>query len=223
MRFIRKGPDPAVLADWIAIQLPVGLNLDYDAFPYKTDLKDGLIAEQFGLCGYTGERIDSVSSHIEHLKPQKVCNAEIESRGGQIGHEIGEDLSYHNMIAARTVAGKKPYGAAAKADWYDPLLFVSPLEDDCAAHFTFALDGSISGTDAAGRATVERLRLDHPLLTDSRRGTLDAFLPVDLIERTYLEDLITKTEPANDFVGFLPEFAFVIRSVAENLLRTAAA
>ncbi len=49
MRCIVKSPDPpASIREWLAVQLPVGLNLDYRSFNDKPALRRELIAEQYG-------------------------------------------------------------------------------------------------------------------------------------------------------------------------------
>jgi hypothetical protein len=59
MRYIAKSVDPPnSMIDWLADQLPVGLNLDYQSFNDKRALRLELIAEQYGLCAYTGTPID---------------------------------------------------------------------------------------------------------------------------------------------------------------------
>lgn len=58
MRYIAKSADPPQsIREWLAAQLPVGLNLDYPNFSRKPALRDELIAEQHGLCAYTARRL----------------------------------------------------------------------------------------------------------------------------------------------------------------------
>ncbi len=65
MRYIVKSPDPpASIREWLAVQLPVGLNLDYRNFNAKPELRRELIVEQYGLCAYTGRRLMSGWSGI---------------------------------------------------------------------------------------------------------------------------------------------------------------
>src|SRR6267378_1657088 len=100
MRYIEKPANPPVsICEWRAVQLPVGLNLDYGSFNDKPALRQELIREQFGLCAYTGTPIDErlmgyhdhnfvFQAHIEHVKPRSVCKAELEARGGHYGREL---------------------------------------------------------------------------------------------------------------------------------------
>ena len=102
MRYIRKPatPPPAIAA-FLAVQIPIGVNLDYEhGFTRKPELRQELVEEQYGLCGYTGAPVDErvsklgnhafamkpghrvvFSAHIEHLKPQSICQRELESQG----------------------------------------------------------------------------------------------------------------------------------------------
>ena len=220
MRRIVKGAAPECLTEWIRLQSPAGVNLTYENFRDKPALLRVLIAEQYALCGYTGFRVEPTNSHIEHVKPQTVCGEEMEAAGGIVGRDLCDDLSYDNMIAALTVNGRKPFGATAKGGWWNPAQFVSPLDADCETRFAFDLLGDINPrdpTDGAAAKTIDVLKLKHQTLIDARRGTLEGFLPEDLLTREYLEDVVTRMDvPVNDD---LPEFSFVIKSVAQDLLR----
>ncbi len=47
MRYLVKSADPpASIREWLDLQLPVGLNLDYPSFNDKPKLRRELIAEQ---------------------------------------------------------------------------------------------------------------------------------------------------------------------------------
>jgi uncharacterized protein (TIGR02646 family) len=220
MRRIVKGAAPECLTTWIRLQSPAEVNLTYENFRDKPALLRTLIAEQYSLCGYTGFRVDPANSHIEHVKPQTICRGELEAAGGTVGRDLCDDLNYDNMIAALTREGRKPFGATAKGGWWEPTQFVSPLDADCETRFVFDLLGDINPRDPADGAvakTIDVLKLKHQTLIDARRGTLEGFLPEDLLTREYLEDVVTRVDvPVNDE---LPEFSFVIKSVAEDLLR----
>ena len=78
MRRIEKRNEPAELRHWRAAHqvepAGSGINYGYAALrqsPAVTDrLLDALLAEQGGLCAYTGRRIGHPSAHVEHLIPQ---------------------------------------------------------------------------------------------------------------------------------------------------------
>ena len=79
MRYINKGLPPAVITNFIAIQQPIGVNLNYAAFIFAGHgpaLNQILRVEQRQICCYCLQRIDHFQgnneggSHNEHLVPQ---------------------------------------------------------------------------------------------------------------------------------------------------------
>ncbi len=88
MREISPRAEPVAFAQWRAGSQN-DINYGYDLIPgeLKAEIKEALVAEQRGLCAYTGVRIDSSLSHIEHLLPQAHC------------HRGEEDVAYRNMVA----------------------------------------------------------------------------------------------------------------------------
>lgn len=231
MRFIQKQDEPPrSIQEWLQEQLPVGLNLDYRNFNDKPSLRQELIAEQFGLCAYTGTPIDdrlggysdenfAFQAHIEHVKPRAVCRAELEGRGGKYGRDLCEDMDHRNLVAALEVKRKPPtrseiFGAAAHGD---EILPVTPLQSDCEEKFRFDDNGGIRGTDESSWKTLNLLKLDHPTLVGWRRGAIAAFFPADLeLTREEIEQMVERLDQPTD--GRLPEFGFCIRGYARTLL-----
>ncbi len=233
MRYIQKSElPPASIREWRQAQEHLGINLDYPSFTRKRELRTELIAEQLGLCAYTGTPLDdrlggyqavdqnlAFQPHIEHIKPRAVCQKELESQGGVYGSEICEDLDHHNLVAALEVKRKPParaeiFGAAAHED---ALLPVTPVQPDCENRFRYAGNGDVSGADPAAIATIAALKLDHPTLQGWRRGAVDGFFPLDeVLTRDEIEQRIAVLTQASD--GRLPEFSFCIRSYAQSLL-----
>jgi len=145
MRFIAKGDVPACLQDWVDVNMAMEepVNVSYARFPCRKQLLGELTDEQFGLCGYTGAPVDeervsglknstaspaSFKSHIEHLKSQAVCKQEVRTAGLTYGRVLGDDLNYHNMIAALEVKGSEDeqFGAVIKKDKILPILPTDP-------------------------------------------------------------------------------------------------
>jgi hypothetical protein len=125
MRAISPRDEPVAFTEWRAGSQN-DINYGYGLIPGKllSEIKDALIAEQRGLCAYTGIGINAARSHIEHLLPQKHCDR------GQ------EDVAYGNMVACYPGpnSGYVPFGAQRKADWPSPAeqhLFVSPRSAGC--------------------------------------------------------------------------------------------
>jgi uncharacterized protein (TIGR02646 family) len=233
MRYIQKNDQPpASIREWREVQEPVGVNLDYNSFTRKPALRAELIAEQFGLCAYTGAPLDErlggyqatdqnlvFQAHIEHIKPRRVCQEELEARGGVYGYEICEDMDHRNLVAALEVRRQPPaqaeiFGAAAHGD---ELLPVTPVQPDCESRFQYGENGDISGADDDAKETIDLLKLDHTTLEGWRRGAIAGFFPPgEVLTREDVEKRISVlAAPTN---GKLPEFNFCIRSYAESLI-----
>lgn len=231
MRHIAKSVlPPQSIREWLEIQIPVGLNLNYPNFNRKPALRQELIAEQFGLCAYTGAPIDErlggfhnmnyvFQSHIEHVKPRAVCEEELVARGGIYGVDLCEDLDYRNLVAALEVKRKPPakseiFGAAARGQYILP---VTPLQTDCENRFRYDGYGGIHGVDMPTNQTIGLLKLNHPTLVDWRRGAIAGFLPDELtFSKEELTQIIEQLGQPNQ--GKLPEFSFCIRDYARSLL-----
>ncbi|MCY2968678.1 MAG: hypothetical protein NT069_34480 [Planctomycetota bacterium] len=234
MRHIAKSVDPPQsIRDWLVEQLPVGQNLNYRNFNDKPALRRELIAEQFGLCAYTGTPIDErlagyhdanhvFQAHIEHVKPRRVCKDELVARGGVYGRDLCEDMDHRNLVAALEVKRQPPaksetFGAAAHGD---EMLPVTPLQAGCEEKFRFDANGAIFGVDHHARETIQLLNLRHATLSGWRRGAIAGFFPNDLeLTRAELEQLIERLDQPTD--SRLPEFSFCIRSYARSLLASA--
>ena len=219
MKYIQKGSTPQELRRWFERQ-PVEdgqrINCGYGDMPsdVRAVVKQQLLEEQGGLCCYTGMRVDSQKSHIEHFKPQKLCTDH-------------EDVEYTNLLAAHpgTSAGRCQFGARAKDDWYDENLLVSPLHQSCKTKFRFDLFGRIKpakSDDTAAQDTIERLKLNHELLTDYRIQAINAALFPDesQLSRAKLRKVIKGFCQRNTEQKF-PHFCFVIQQAAQDLLRKA--
>ncbi|MEO8493885.1 MAG: hypothetical protein ABI614_02365 [Planctomycetota bacterium] len=232
MRYIAKSiqPPPSI-REWRAVQEPVGVNLDYSSFTRAPQLRGELIAEQSGLCAYTGAPIDErlggyhddnlvFQAHIEHVKPRAICEAELTARGGDYGRELCEDMDHHNLVAALEVKRKSPskseiFGAAAHGD---NILPITPLQPDCEHKFRFDENGGIQGLDVTATQTIELLKLGHATLTGWRRGAIAGFFPPSLnLNRGEIEAMVDRLDQPTD--GRLPEFSFCIRSYAMSLLQ----
>ncbi len=75
MREISRQDEPARFMEWRA-GAQNDINYGYRLIPsdIRTEIKDALIAEQRGLCAYTGIGINAGHSHIAHLLPQAHCH-----------------------------------------------------------------------------------------------------------------------------------------------------
>ena len=241
MRWIDKsGPIPLPLQEYIeaqsTLEIPVGL--DYRNFPHKGALCRALTAEQFGLCAFTGAPIRDTpfqeprmtatgkyGVHNAHLKPQARCRQELVDAGRRIGRDLGEDMDHRNIVAALEVRGSRgeTFGAAAAGDWWDPGNFVSPTLSECEQRFRYAESGAIESEEADGEETIKRLILDHPTLSEWRQYAVRAWIDPLRVE-DYSQEHLQRVVAAMDEPegGALPDFCFVIKHVAEQLLNEAA-
>jgi len=237
MRKINKQTQtPQCLVEFIELQQQTGppvVNLCYSCFqnPRHRELLRILTEEQFGICGYTGAPVDArigklppqdgvaYSNHIEHLKCQETCKAELEAQGLEHGRDLGEDLSYFNMIAALEIRGaeEEQFGAVYKAN---EELRVWPIHDGCESQFRFLEgDGSVEGLDSDAQESVKVLKLNHDTLKGWRKAAIDTFLdPAVVCTREDFEAVLSAVDTPKD--GCLPEFAFCIASVARQYLQS---
>ncbi len=84
-----------------------------------------------------------------------------------------------------------------KGGWYDPGVYISPLDPTCEVRFRYTFNGQIEGTDPNAQTTVEKLKLDLPKLNALREAAIEPFLdealsPDELAEyvRGYLKEKI---------------------------------
>ena len=174
MRHIQKRNEPQSLTQWrAAYQNDPNFGYLLIEASLRREIRQALVAEQGGLCAYTGRRINEASCHIEHPKPQAHCMN-------------GEDVSFANMLSCVPApnAPGLPYGAHKKGAWPDATeeaLFVSPLRPGCEERFSFTLNGEIKSSDpadAAATKTIDQLGLNHALMQQFRRAAVEATLGI---------------------------------------------
>ena len=197
------------------------INYGYRLIPGELlgEIKNALIAEQRGLCAYTGIGINAARSHIEHLLPQKHC------------HRGQEDVDYRNMVACYPApnSGHVPFGAHLKADWpsrAEQRLFVSPRSAGCERRFMFNIRGEISvaENDEAARETVKRLGLDSRGLVDLRRAAINATLEwygrkQPLLDLPSARKRLTRLEDAENEGGQLEPFCFALKQALRKHIK----
>jgi uncharacterized protein (TIGR02646 family) len=175
MKHINKRQAPHALTRWVDAnqQLPQNLVYNRAGFPHAAVL-DALLQEQGFLCAYTLTRINENAAHVEHIKPQTCCRREDEQREAN-GHPCQrEDIAWRNVVACFPESSPPvppTYGAVVKGSWWEPHLFVSPLQNGCENRFWFTPDGKVveaDETDAAARTTIEKIALGNPRLCELR-------------------------------------------------------
>lgn len=176
MKHITKCIEPATFTAWKTANPGATYatlsRKNKDAKAAKAALKLALIAEQHGLCCYCESRISPAGSHIEHFRP----------KGNPAYAHL--QLDYGNLHASCLL---NPTGSAdehcghKKSDTFSANL-ISPLEPDCATHFTYTMDGKIGVANAAdtrGTETISILHLDSALLNAGRKALIDYFINLD--------------------------------------------
>jgi len=252
MRYIAKpAEEPVAIREYVAAQTPVGHGLDYKTFSQTASPRGGsrggelcqeLVAQQFGLCAYTGAGIDErlgrlsdpsqrlkFKAHNEHLKPQSVCKQEVEALGHVYGAVVGEEMDHRNIVAALMVEGagggikvdkSELFGAAHRGNDSVPVV---PTNPTCENRFTYhPEDGSISATahgDTDADESIRVLNLNNGTLSGWRLHAIDTFTEV-ILSRADAELVIQRTTVPQD--GRLPEYCFAIRQAAQLLLDLAA-
>ncbi|HBL31135.1 MAG TPA: hypothetical protein DD490_30275 [Acidobacteria bacterium] len=225
----------------LAADHPDGLDCTYEEMRRDPEalaaVEDSLLAEQGGLCAYTGQRIGieapdgasghrAVDFHLEHLIPQ--------AHGAP-----GQDTDYANLVACwpRRNCGFEPaYGARKKGAWPSAAeqgLFVSPLRDDCSSRFAFNRRGEIQPAragDPAAEETIRRLGLRDATLTALRREAIRGALhprsrPIRLAQAERLLSHLRQAAETVDGGGAarLAPYCFAIEQALEKEIKKLAA
>ena len=212
MKRVLKGTEPASFTDWKA-----SANDDWTPTyptlqnPQKRELHEALLVEQGFFCCYCGREIEAFSSHIEHFRPQ----------------ENFEDLAleYHNLHASclrETLPGNPLHCGHRKDNWFEEMLHISPVDEDCELRFRYLLTGEIQPTsseDLPAAMMIEVLALDIAYLNNRRQNAIGAvfddefLLSVSDEELNHLVNVIRSTEISNQ-----QAFDHIIARYAEQRL-----
>ena len=115
-------------------------------------IREHMVSQQKFICCYCCSSLPTKNKqyHNEHIKPQ--------SRYPQVS------MDYNNLLVScnSSSCGK------SKEDDYDEGLFVSPLQENCEAHFRYQRDGYIVGVTKQGKYTIMVLNLNCPRLVEER-------------------------------------------------------
>lgn len=168
MRTIVKGAEPPSLTEHRLTPPSDGYKPDYDNYQDKDALRDVLVSEQRGLCGYCMGRIQSgpTKMKIEHWHCQSQYCA--------------EQLNYRNLLAVCLGGEGQPqklqHCDTRKGDQdlrWNPANASHRIE----TRLRYGPDGSIRSDDPTFDAQLSQvLNLNLPLLRNSRKGILDAVL-----------------------------------------------
>jgi uncharacterized protein (TIGR02646 family) len=201
MKYIAKGQEPIIFTKWKTLEnddwQPTYDTLQGDE---KRAINEALKEEQGYICCYCERRIEANDFHVEHLKPQ----------GENLLPE--NQLDYDNLLCScqRDVQKGEPLHCGnSKGGWYDELLFVSPLSENCESKFKYTFDGYIQpavGDDIAAITTIDKLNLKIDKLNTLRRKAIEPFIDEELTEadlnnftRGYLTDKAQNEGKFNEF------------------------
>ena len=195
MKHIIKSSEPHEFAGWKALHPDAtfnGLKHERD-FPGAVNarhaLRLALLAEQKGLCCYCERLINNGDFHIEHFRPK-----------GQSEFAYLQ-LDYSNLLAScqRNRTGSSDESCGHKKEDVFSADLVSPLEEDCASHFSFDMAGHISGSDARGSESVRILNLNSALLNRSRKALIEYF--EELTDEEYPAEVAQHLDPTAPQAG----------------------
>lgn len=234
MRTIQKSSPPDKLVEWIATYR-TDSEFGYDLmrrFPEVTKaVTTSLLAEQGGLCAYTGMPINEDRCHIEHMLPQRYSpTGQRDPQGVEEEACRGRDVDYTNMVACYPRPNHHsqiPYGAHEKGSWPSPLeedRFVKPTQPDCEARFLFDRRGRISTKpdDEQAAETSRRLRLDHEALTQLRKDAIEGVRNPrgkGYLTKPQLQRALSRLEAE---YGRMSPYCFSIKQGLAQLIRKAA-
>lgn len=221
MRFIKKQKPPKSLQNWIAANQgrqtgkPTYRNIPGNVL---AEIRLALLSEQGWLCAYTMIAIrNAEASHIEHVLAQ--------------AYFPDQQVKYANMLACHPGTEGQAnceFGALAKGGKIvTSMNFLSPLIPSCETRFVYETNGAIrtaQSDDQVANATIDALKLDHPILQKMRKEaveaagfTLRAAKPATVKEtRAFLK---TCTPSGN--LGRLPEFCGALGQLGADYLRRA--
>jgi len=170
MKYIQKQAEPLEL-----IQFKNQINDNWKpnyADLYKLPIKQALMQEQGFICCYCEQRLDPEDCHIEHFQPQSDPSV--------------DPLDFSNMLCScqnQMQKGEPRHCGNLKANWFDSVLLISPLDPNCETSFKFTADGYIQARNNQNKAaiiTIQKLGLDIPKLRALRREAIEPFLDESL-------------------------------------------
>lgn len=150
----------------------------WDSFrKHKAKVQENLLDDQYGLCCYSELRADleGLGYHIEHIRPKSIYPVETFDYANLAASALSsDDLNTFKTIKEET------FGGHAKLSEFDPALFISCHDTDCARYFAYLSDGRIVPRDKLdnfeedqANYTISLLNLNSPYLVNRRRRWYD--------------------------------------------------
>jgi len=214
----------------------------WSEFGKKKQVRNKLLPQQLGLCGYTEFNINDFRSkssakkegcHIEHIKPKKVYPQQTFNYDNLI-ISVLDDLNLQ-QFRQDIFIDEQPnddnshqlyFGGHRKGDVYDPALFVSPTDADCGRYFIFIEDSgeitpapSLTDDDKAKAIyTIDLLNLNHPYLKNQRRKRMAEIIEdIDDLEDIEKQRTIIRADIAEDAQGQIASFPSAVSSLVSGV------
>lgn len=200
----------------------------WDSFKHKAKVQENLLDDQYGLCCYSELRADleGLGYHIEHLCPKSIYPVGTFDYANLAASALSkDDLNIFKTIKEDT------FGGHAKLSAYDPALFISCHDPDCARYFAYLSDGRVVPRDKLdnfekdrANYTIGLLNLNSLYLVNRRRrwhDELDQLFEEHLDKQWSVEhlaaiDLIPSNKRLSQFFSLTRQFFGL---VAEHVIQ----
>jgi len=170
VRKIIKGSEPTELLAW-SRKNPHGYYTDL-TYIERQAINHATLKEQFGLCAYCCKKIDTKSSHNEHVEARHLAPS--------------RQLDFRNIVASCNTGGR-----CGKAHDSKPLP-LTPLMTECENELKFHLSGKIEGLTPRSADSIAVLGLDNRAIREERKQMIDNLLFPDTADDLQLlgDDLL---------------------------------
>jgi uncharacterized protein (TIGR02646 family) len=129
-------------------------------------------------CAYCEKKIDTIKSHIEHIKPRDTFSMDI--------------FNYDNLIVSCET--KDSCGKVKDNNYFDD--FISPITHNPSDYFTYLENGEIYSTNQNAIDTYELLNLNNKKLKEARQTIILQLKGIDDLDKIirYYDDFPTLIE-----------------------------
>ena len=206
MRYIQKKREPAALTNY---RSSPGAKYDGDnGFPVvKEAIRQALVAEQRGLCGFCEMRVQASASRmrIAHRTPQSV--------------DPSQDLNWRNLLAA-CLGNEGNTPTHCDVAQHNTPLQLDPTQAQHCATLRFERARLVSSNPVFAHEIDSVLQLNSKLLCDRREEALDKYISAwfagrSSVPRTVLE----RMKAALDTPGELPAYVSYLQSWLNRHIR----
>lgn len=201
----------------------------WSSFGHKVTLQNYLLDEQYGLCCYSELRADleNLGYHIEHIRPKSQYPAQTFDYSNLAASALSDD----DLQAFKTIK-EETFGGHAKLSAYNPTLFISCHDADCARYFAYLSDGRVVANDNLSDFdkqrtdyTITLLNLNSPYLVNRRRrwyDELEQLFEEHLDKNWHIKDLaaidlLTTNQRLSPFFSMTRQFFGI---VGERILQS---